>query len=116
MAEGDDVSDNFAHTDYQIAALKNKWGNKSKDTNKEKKVFGGHGGGCRGPPRAFGLLLVSTKIGDKGKAGLFGIPAADTIISYNDTTSAYSSSFNLLTVSHFPPLVLWRACFKTSVP
>lgn len=36
MAEGDDVSDNFAHTDYQIAALRNKWGNKSKDTKKKK--------------------------------------------------------------------------------
>lgn len=115
MAEGDDVSDNFAHTDYQIAALRNKWGNKSKDT-KKKKYLEAMGGGCRGPPRNFGLLLVSTKIGDKGKAGLCGIPAADTIISYNDTTSAYSSSFNLLTVSHFPPLVLRRACFKTSVP
>lgn len=48
MAEGDDVSDNFAHTDYQIAALKNKWGNKSKDTIKKKKYLEAMGGGAVG--------------------------------------------------------------------
>lgn len=88
MAEGDDTSVYFAHTDYQIATLKNKWGNKSKGTNSE--TYLGPRRGYWRPLRASGLLLVSTKIRIKGKVGLCGIPTADTIISYNDTSFIYS--------------------------
>lgn len=55
----------------------------------------------------------------EGQSGaLWGLEAVSpvTVISYNDRTFVNSPCSSLARIRLFPHLVLWKVCFKTSLP